>query len=229
MFTQLKPAASGPQARCLSLSLAAHGVLFAWLLYSSMPKILAPSSVRAGEVQGSVTQLYWPVNASSGAAGDLQASATNPDEQSRRRLTWEQRAKKLKPRTRRPPQPQGESETQTTASTQLGGAAPAGMPYGSLGGGPLSGDEIRPALPVSAADPVVDAADLPPAEGSVIVEVTIDEKGNIIQKTVIESLTPAIDAKVLAALENWRFLPATRNGVAIPSKQDVYYHFRPRG
>jgi TonB family protein len=103
------------------------------------------------------------------------------------------------------------------------------MPYGSLGSGPASGDEIRPALPVSASDPVVDPADLPPAEGSVIVEVTIDDKGNIIQKTVIESLTPAIDAKVLAALENWRFLPATRNGVAIPSKQDVYYHFRPRG
>ena len=89
----------------------------------------------------------------------------------------------------------------------------------------MSGDEIRPALPVSSSDPVVDAADLPPSEGSVIVEVTIDEKGNIVRKSVIESLTPAIDAKVLAALENWRFLPATRNGVAIPSKQDVYYHF----
>jgi hypothetical protein len=26
-------------------------------------------------------------------------------------------------------------------------------------------------------------------------------------------------------LENWRFRPATRDGVAIPSKQDVYFHF----
>jgi protein TonB len=59
--------------------------------------------------------------------------------------------------------------------------------------------------------------------------VTIDDKGNITDKKVVESLTPAIDAKVLAALENWRFLPATRNGIAIPSKQDVYYHFRARG
>jgi hypothetical protein len=44
---------------------------------------------------------------------------------------------------------------------------------------------------------------------------------------VVQSLRPAIDAKVLAALESWHFLPATRDGVAIPSKQDVYYHFKP--
>jgi hypothetical protein len=46
---------------------------------------------------------------------------------------------------------------------------------------------------------------------------------------VLQSLGAAIDNKVLAALENWHFRPATRNGVAIPSKQDVYYHFKPQG
>jgi hypothetical protein len=44
----------------------------------------------------------------------------------------------------------------------------------------------------------------------------------------VQSLGPAIDAKVMAALENWRFRPATRDGVPIPSKQDVVYHFKPR-
>ena len=42
---------------------------------------------------------------------------------------------------------------------------------------------------------------------------------------MIQSLAPAVDSKVLAALENWRFRPATRNGAPIASKQDVYYHF----
>ena len=42
------------------------------------------------------------------------------------------------------------------------------------------------------------------------------------------SLGPALDGKVLAALENWHFHPATRDGVPIPSKQDVVYHFKPR-
>jgi hypothetical protein len=44
----------------------------------------------------------------------------------------------------------------------------------------------------------------------------------------VQSLGPAIDEKVLAALENWHFHPATRDGVPTPSKQDVVYHFKPR-
>jgi TonB family protein len=226
MFKQLQPDAS-QQRRALAASLVAHALLFGWLLYSALPKVLSPSSVRAGRSDGVVTQLYWPANASSLAAGDVQASATNPDEAPRKRLIW-QRAAKTRRQKHRPPTPLSQAETETTASTQIGGTAAKGMPYGTLGSGAASGDEIRPALPVNALDPVLDPAELPAAEGSVIVEVTIDDKGNIIQKTVIESLSPAIDAKVLAALESWRFLPATRNGVAIPSKQDVYYHFRPR-
>jgi outer membrane biosynthesis protein TonB len=38
-----------------------------------------------------------------------------------------------------------------------------------------------------------------------------------------------LDQKVLAALENWRFQPATHNGVAIASKQDAIFHFHARG
>jgi TonB family protein len=72
---------------------------------------------------------------------------------------------------------------------------------------------------------VVATTELGGLQGDVVVEVTIDDKGNIVQKIVIQSLAPAIDGKVLEALENWRFRPATRNGLAIPSKQDVFYHF----
>jgi TonB family protein len=105
---------------------------------------------------------------------------------------------------------------------------PAGTPYGSQGS--AFGDEVRPALPINAYEPVVDPNELPGhVEGSIVVEITIDDRGNIVQKTVLQSLGAAIDNKVLAALENWHFRPATRNGVAIPSKQDVYYHFKPQG
>ena len=45
------------------------------------------------------------------------------------------------------------------------------------------------------------------------------------QKIVLQSLGPAVDERVLAALEKWHFTPASKNGVPIPSKQDVYYHF----
>jgi TonB family protein len=68
-------------------------------------------------------------------------------------------------------------------------------------------------------------SDVASIEGDVIVEVTIDDQGIIVQKVVLHSLGPAIDDSVLAALEKWHFTPASKNGVPIPSKQDVYYHF----
>ena len=76
-------------------------------------------------------------------------------------------------------------------------------------------------------DPVLGPGDLP-HEGDEVVEITIDETGNVTRTVVLESLGPAVDAKVLAVLQNWRFHPATRDGLAIASKQDVHYHFKPR-
>jgi TonB family protein len=114
----------------------------------------------------------------------------------------------------------------TNAASAASPARPAGSPYGSVLEGSLTGDEVRPALPVISLDPVVDPADLSGREGDVVVEITIDAQGNITQKVIIQSLGPLVDQKVLAALENWRFRPATQKGVAIPSKQDVYYHFK---
>jgi len=46
---------------------------------------------------------------------------------------------------------------------------------------------------------------------------------------VLQSLGPDIDTKCLAALDNWRFQPATRNGAPIPSKQDAIFPFKARG
>ena len=109
----------------------------------------------------------------------------------------------------------------------------AGSPLGSVSEGMLTGPDVRPALPITYPDPRVELSDLPGGtpEGDEIVEITIDAQGTIVQKIVISSLSPTVDAKVLAALGNWHFLPATRFGVPIPSKQDVHYHFpqTPRG
>ena len=58
-----------------------------------------------------------------------------------------------------------------------------------------------------------------------IVEVTIDEQGSVTGTRILQSLQQDIDAKVLATLRNWRFKPATVDGVAISSRQDVHFHF----
>ena len=58
-----------------------------------------------------------------------------------------------------------------------------------------------------------------------IVEVTIDVQGNVVETKVLQALGHGIEEKVLAALRNWRFRPAMMDGRAIPSQQDVYFHF----
>jgi TonB family protein len=98
-----------------------------------------------------------------------------------------------------------------------------------LNSGPFSGNEIRPALPVSTSDPVAYPWELPDSEGNVVVEIVIDTRGDIVDKKVLHSLGPKLDEKVLLALDNWHFQPATRNGAPIASKQDAIFHFRARG
>ena len=70
---------------------------------------------------------------------------------------------------------------------------------------------------------------LPDYPGNEVIEITIDERGDIVRKTVLQSLGPDIDSKCLAALDNWHFQPATRNGAPIPSKQDAIFPFKARG
>ena len=173
-----------------------------------------------------IAHLYWP-NQPNQIKADASpgTSAADSRQQLNARLTWKRRAKTAKAAEPELPHPKIGVDDQTSAPGQAAQARPAGSPLGTVLEGPLSGEEVRPALPVVSPDPHVAADELGSLQGDVVVEVTIDEKGNIVQKVVVQSLTPAIDSKVLEALENWRFRPATRNGVAIASKQDVYYHF----
>jgi protein TonB len=105
-------------------------------------------------------------------------------------------------------------------------SARAGSLIGSSSTGATTGYESRPALPVVFPNPAVDRSDIPSGvAGDVVVEVTIDEKGNVADTKVLESLGYGLEDKVLEALKNWRFTPATMNGIAIASRQDVHFHF----
>ena len=101
----------------------------------------------------------------------------------------------------------------------------SGTPYGSLYQGPGTGRDARPALPLIFPDPDVYSWQLAGLQGDVIVEVTIDEQGSVIQTKVLQSLKNEVDEKVVATVKNWRFRPATVDGVAISSRQDVHFHF----
>jgi TonB family protein len=101
----------------------------------------------------------------------------------------------------------------------------AGSPMGSLALGPGSGIEARPAIPLVFPDPAVYPWQLKGMQGDVIVEVTIDEQGNVTAMKILQSLQDDIDEKVLATLRGWRFRPASMDGIAISSRQDVHFHF----
>ena len=233
MFAQPSPA-TGSRIRLIRVgSLAMHGVLLVWLLHAPEPRLLNPQSVALGENGTSVTRLYWSSKSPDDSTHSSSDQATQRYKHERfgQKLTWKTPPKLAKLPT--PSTPLVRTETEDAANTQtlsaLGHGAQAGQTYGTLTQGQLYGDEVRPALPVSTSDPVVYPWQLPTSPGNEVIEITIDERGEITRKTVLQSLGPDIDDKCLAALENWRFHPATRNGAPIPSKQDAIFPFKARG
>jgi len=212
MLTEVNPAVPRRQTALLSLSLGVHFLLLAFVLHSPAPIFVAPTSVTKGEGGVSLRHIYF--GGRSGVTQERPAySVFLP------RPAHPQIAPHLAPL---PAKMQRGNET--IASAQSTGPS-AGSPYGSLSYGAVFGLEVRPALPVISADPVVGSDLLNGTTGDVIVEITIDELGNVVETKVLQSLGPPVDERVLAAVEKWHFSPATRNGVPIPSKQDVHYHF----
>jgi len=218
----------------LAASLALHGLIFAWLLHAPEPQLLMPSSVAIGHNGKVVARLYFPTQSpddSSTSSSDSATQVYRHQRQGHEKLVWENipRAAKLPTPPAQYAQAGAEDNAKTATLSKLGHGAPAGLPYGSVPGGPVYGDEIRPALPITTSDPLVYPWEGPDAEGKVVIEITIDERGEIVRKTVLQSLGPEIDNKCLAALENWHFQPAIHNGSPIPSKQDAIFPFKARG
>lgn len=103
--------------------------------------------------------------------------------------------------------------------------ARAGTPLGSLASGPGSGIEANPAIPLVFPDPAIYPWQLKGVQGDVIVEVTIDDHGNVTATKIIQSLQQDIDERVIATLKGWHFRPASMDGIAISSRQDVHFHY----
>jgi TonB family protein len=212
MFAQLNPAVARRRPTILGSSVAAHLLLLAWVLHSPAPIFVSPSSVMQGDHGAGLQYLYFP--------GRPEVSEQPPKQA---HLTWQRTSRKEKAQ-RKAPVSKSESDSEITAALEPN-ERPAGSLYGSLYYGKTTGPEVRPALPIVARDPAMGSDLSSGITGDVVVEVTIDEQGKIVELKLVQSLAQNIDQLVLAAVAKWQFLPATRNGTPIPSKQDVYYHF----
>lgn len=204
MFQQLH---SADKSRVtLPVSIAIHGVLL-YVLIASPPRFVQPSSIIFG-------------NQGKGLSAEVIYLGPSSIPRQTRLMAPAHRKHTLKKAT---PSPKAAEEGSLESLVE---SARAGSPFGSSSSGLSSGYESRPALPVVFPNPAVDRSDIPAGvAGDVVVEVTIDEKGNVADAKVLESLGYGLEQKVLEALKNWRFTPATMNGVAIASRQDVHFHF----
>src|SRR5436305_8995355 len=185
MFQVPQPANRRRHA-ALVVSVIVHRVIvFLWL--NRVPMFIQPSSMTWGIHGNSANLIYFP-------------RVAEPTKT----------AKKLhfRPKTKQKPA--------LEAPQQPAESARAGSPEGSLAQGPVTGVEASPALPLVFPDPSIYPSQLPKGlQGDVIVEVTIDEGGNVTATRVIQSLQTDIDDKVIATLKNWRFKPALVDGMAI--------------
>jgi periplasmic protein TonB len=188
-----------------------HCAVVAFLIHQPEPRFIQPTSVMAGFGGTSMSMIYLPRDVALGehAAAEQHKALTAPV----------RHKKPPKIEVAKQQKAEGEESKGEDVRTTL-----AGSPYGSLGTGPAYGHEIRPALPSVFPDPVPPS--LPSGvRGDVVVQVTIDAQGNITDKKILKTLGYGAEEKVLAALEGWRFRPATQDGVPIPSQQYMYFHF----
>lgn len=141
MFTTPTPA-RGRQRITVLLALAVQSLPVVLLVLASRPIFVAPSSVATGQNGSAVTSIYWP-DASPRAA----TSRLHP------RISWPRAAKIPQPTV---PEMVAQTSAPVSSANQAAHALAAGSPYGSASDGPFSGHDIRPALPMSEHDPVVD-------------------------------------------------------------------------
>ncbi len=215
MFEELKPTSRINWTRALVLSFAAHGVLLLVLAHRPGAGVVLPHEVALGTPysSGSVVYLAPLGRERAHASAPLQAAkviAPKPD-----------------PSTRPKPVDRQREEASKTAQNAPDVTASAGSAYGiHVPGTPYTGPAIMPALPQVFPDPAIARSELPPGvSGDVIVEVTIDEQGNVTGLKLTQGIGFGIDEKVLAVLRQWRFRPATRNGYNIASQHLVHFHY----
>lgn len=194
-----------------SLSLGLHVAVIAVLCWPSRPVFVKPNLIAHGE-GGSAT----PVSVVLYVPNDLQLAA--PHQPSLLSLPVSTRKKPQKTKVRK--------RTNVLEAENTTSLVEAGSEQGSAYDGPTSGDEVKPALPIVFQDLKIPRADLPGGiQGDVIVEITIDAQGAVVEERLLQGLGHGVDERVIAVLHDWRFHPATRNGIAISSKHDVHFHF----
>ena len=215
MFTQLQWPGRKRWNRSVAASFGLHCAILLFLIHRAAPVFVTPSDVDNGipGSSGSVSIVYLaPLGSERTSAASAKPAAT------------------LRAAVSAPIPPRKQLKVSETNQPRQQNApeqtARGGSPWGRVPGSPVTGDEVVPALPEVFPDPPVSRADLPSGvEGDVIVEVTIDAQGNVIETKLLQGIGYGVEQKVLAVLRRWHFRPAMRDGVTIASQHIVHFHY----
>ena len=215
MFNGLQPATTRLKSYwAVGLSVAGHLLLLLWIVFH-LPRVveLAPAWLAYGDGTHSYRVTYFPPG---GVDAATEAKLVLPRESSAPRLRPQASTKKP-PADHQQVPPGAEAADHNSRS---------GSELGTMIDGPIIGHEVHVAYPVVYPDPPVARADLPhDLWGDVIIEVTIDSQGNVVETKIVQAIGHGIDEKIEATLRLWHYRPATLDGVPVASKHDVHFHF----
>jgi TonB family protein len=131
----------------------------------------------------------------------------------------------LRLRNRRKQKTIPQAEPRASAENKVAQALP-GSSNGTVSLGLTGYHDVRVAYLTYAPDPPIDRQRMPEwVRGDVIVEITIDEKGNVVQTKLLQSVGFGLDDVIIETLRRWRYQPAKVDGVPVSSKHDVHFHF----
>jgi TonB family protein len=126
-------------------------------------------------------------------------------------------------RLRQPRAPQHSAPVAQSHLAQAG--IPSRQQQQTIGTG-YGTDDAEPAFPTYFPRPAVtDRSLLPEVEKKIIVDVTISALGDVTDEKLVQGLGNGLDDLVMKTVKSWRFHPATLNGAAIASVEQLVFPF----
>lgn len=205
---------TGPRARALASSVSAHFVVLVLLIvvlrHAGSVRILPVEHESPRKSQGTA---YLPL-------------ASKPTRQPAFPVHVNRRPRLAPVMEPGPPQ-QGTSAAQRlrAEARQATAAITASINFHGIYGF-YPDHEYQLAVQTAGEFPSISAAQVPPRfEQYVIVEVTIDTEGRVAEARIVAGLVdPAIQQTLLSAIREFKYNPAKRDGVPIPSQRDIVIH-----
>jgi TonB family protein len=197
------------------VSVTAHLALLAAIVFHN-PKVidLSPAWLGYGDSAHTYRVTYFPP-----------PSANDAPDAAKLMFPTRARQPRQRPQSQQPkPAPKPEP---VLANAEAGDHnSRAGSPLGRMIDGPIIGHEVHVAYPVVYPDPPVNRAELSrDLVGDVVIEVTIDSAGNVVETRIVQAIGHGIDEKIEATLRRWHYQPATLDGTPVASHHDVHFHF----